>query len=191
MAGAMPSPTTADDLVLVGIVARPHGLQGEVAIDPHTDFADERFAPGAVLVAGRPNRLATLRPETLRVASCRVHQGRPLVRFEGRDTIEAAESLRGTTLWIREVERVPLEPGRFYHSELTGCRVETRSGAVVGDVVRIEETGGSAPLLVVAGRTGEVLVPLAEDICTAIEPAARRIVIEPPEGLLELNAGKS
>ncbi len=172
-----------EGLVLVGIVARTHGLKGEVAIEPQTDFAEERFAPGASLLVERGGRL-----EILRVATQRVHQGRPLVSFEGCGSIEAVEPLRGASLWIREGVRPALEAGRFYHSELEGCQVETTSGVVVGVVTRVETTGG-APLLVIAGSAGEVLVPLAEAICRAIEPAARRIVIDPPEGLLELNAG--
>ena len=177
------APVLAEGLVLVGIVARTHGLKGEVAIDPRTDFADERFAPGAELLVEREGRL-----ETLRVATERMHQGRPLVSFDGRASIEAVEPLRGASLWIREGTRRALEAGRFYHSELEGCRVETTRGAIVGVVARVEATGG-APLLVIEGSAGEVLVPLAEAICREIEPAARRIVIDPPDGLLELNAG--
>jgi len=111
------------------------------------------------------------------------------VTFDGVQSIEAAEALRGAALWIRERERAPLAPGRFYHSDLEGCQVETTAGAVVGHVARVDTSGGGVPLLVVEGPMGEVLVPLADAICRVIEPAARRIVIEPPEGLLELNAG--
>jgi len=180
--GVRSSPPVEDGLVLVGIVARPHGLKGEVAIEPRTDFAGERFAAGAALLVELGGRF-----ETLRVASERVHRGRPLVTFAGRATREAVEPLRGASLWIRAGERPPLEAGRFYHSELEGCRVETTCGTVVGEVVRVEATAG-VPLLVVKGSAREVLVPLAEAICRAIEPGARRIVIEPPDGLLELNA---
>jgi 16S rRNA processing protein RimM len=177
------APQVDDGLVLVGIVVRPHGLKGEVAIEPQTDFPDERFAPGAALLVDRGGRL-----ETLTIATERRHQGRPLVTFAGREGIDAVEPLRGARLWIRERERAALEPGRFYHSQLVGCRVETMDGAAVGHVVAVEATGG-VPLLVVQGSAGEVLVPLAEAICRRIEPEARRIVIEPPDGLLELNAG--
>jgi 16S rRNA processing protein RimM len=178
-----------EGLVLVGIVARPHGLRGQVIVNPETDFADERFAPGATVLALVEGRLAPLT-----VTSLRFHQGRPIVAFEGRTTIEAVERLAGEALWIREGERSPLEPGRFYHSDLVGCRVETRDGRIVGTVARVSDEGGG-PLLAVGAPDGEeVLVPLSEAICPVIDIAARRIVVEPPEGLLELNrasTGKS
>jgi 16S rRNA processing protein RimM len=170
-----------EGLVLVGIVARPHGLRGQVVVNSETDFADERFAPGATVLAVVDGRLAPLT-----VSSLRFHQGRPIVAFDGRTSIEAVERLAGAALWIREAERPPLEPGRFYHSDLVGCRVETTAGAAVGAVVRVADEGGG-PLLVIDAGGEEVLAPLSEAICRTIDVAARRIVIDPPEGLLELN----
>ena len=81
----------------------------------------------------------------------------------------------------------PLPDGMFYRHDLVGCRVETRTGEPVGMVQRRRgDDGGSR--LVVDADSGEVLVPLAADICTSIDVAGRQIVIEPPEGLLEVNA---
>jgi 16S rRNA processing protein RimM len=171
----------ADDLVLVGTVARAHGLRGEVAVHVETDFLDARFAPGATLLVERAGRLTALR-----VATMRMHQDRPLVRFEGVDTPEAAHALSAHALWVREADRPPLGEGRFYYTALIGCRVETTAGVLVGEVERLDPSAG-VPLLVVAAPGGEVLVPLADEICRVIDPDARRIVIEPPEGLLELN----
>jgi len=97
-----------------------------------------------------------------------------------------AETLGGATLWIRAASRAPLPDGHYYHDALIGCAVETVAGAAVGQVTRIDAFG-SAPLLVVTDGRHEVLIPLAEAICVRIDPAARRIVIDPPEGLLEAN----
>jgi 16S rRNA processing protein RimM len=80
-----------------------------------------------------------------------------------------------------------LPPGAFYHHDLVGCRVETTGGAPVGTVEAVEGAA-DASRLVVAGATGEILIPLATDICTTIDVRARRIVIDPPAGLLDLNA---
>lgn len=176
-----PDPTSDDGLVLVGIVARPHGLRGQVIVNPETDFADARFAPGATVLVAIDGRLAPLT-----VSSLRFHQGRPIVAFEGRPTIEAVEGLAGATLWIREAERPALDAGHFYHSDLIGCRVETLDGAAVGTVTRVADEGGG-PLLVIDAGGEEVLAPLNEAICRTIDVAAKRIVIDPPEGLLELN----
>jgi 16S rRNA processing protein RimM len=176
----------AEDLVLVGTIERPHGLHGEVVIHPLTDFPDQRFVEGAALLtapAGRqPDGTATLR-----IGSVRWHKGRPLVLFEGVDRVEAAEVLRGQGLWIAAADRPALEPGVFYETDLIGCRVETAAGEAVGTVRRVDGAPG-ASVLVIDGPNGEVLVPLAEEICRVIDPASRRVVIDPPAGLLELNA---
>ena len=91
---------------------------------PLTDFADDRFVPGAALttaVAGQAPDGTTV----LRIDDVRWLKDRPLVLFEGVDTIEAAEALRGQRLWIAASARPALEPGVFYETDLVGCRVET------------------------------------------------------------------
>ncbi len=174
------------ELVLVGRIAKPHGLRGEVAINPETDFPDERFAPGARLLLTRGERAEAETPEELQVATARFHNGRPLVRFEGFGSIEAVEPLAGASLWVRADSRSPLPAGQYYHDALIGCVVETVAGEAVGQVTRIDAFG-SAPLLVVTDGRHDVLIPLAEAICVRIDPAARRIVIDPPDGLLDVN----
>jgi 16S rRNA processing protein RimM len=180
-----------DDLVLVGTIERPHGLRGEVVVKPLTDFADERFVPGATLAMARTGQ--TPDPSTsLRIEDVRWLKDRPLVLFEGIETVEAAETLRGHGLWIAASARPALEPGLFYETDLVGCRVDTvdgpeTPGTTVGTVVRVEGAPG-ASVLVVETAQGEVLVPLADAICRVIDLGARRIVIDPPAGLLELNA---
>lgn len=175
----------AEDLVLVGTVERPHGLRGEVVVNPLTDFPEDRFVPGASLLAARAGRAPDGR--TLRIEDVRWHKGRPLVLFAAVETVEDAEALRGLGLFIAAAARPALEPGLFYETDLVGCRVETTDGRSVGEVLRVEGAPG-ASVLAIDGPDGEVLVPLAEDICRVIDPASRRIVIDPPAGLLELNA---
>lgn len=172
---------TWDDMVLVGRIARPHGLRGEVVINPETDFVGERFRVGAAL-----QTRGTEGEETLTVASVRIQGGRPVVGFEGFARVEDVERLMGQELRVSAEALQPLGPGRFYHHQLVGCRVETIGGESVGDVERVEGgVGGSR--LVVGGRRGEILVPLATEICVEIDVEARRIRINPPDGLLDLN----
>ncbi len=174
-----------DVLVLVGRIAKPHGLRGDVVVNPETDFAEERFAPGAQLLMRRQHpRAAT---ESVSVASVRFHNGRPIVRFEGLASIDQAEALTGASLWIEASSRPRLPEGRYYHDALIGCDVETLSGARVGRVTRIDAFGGASLLAVTDGRH-EMLIPLAEAICVRIDPVLRRIVIDPPEGLLDVNS---
>ncbi len=178
--------TAPEDLVLVGRIERPHGLRGEVAVQPLTDFGDERFVPGATLLTAAAGQTPDGSAD-LRIEEVRWHRERPLILFAGVESVEAAEALRGQGLWIAAAARRALEPGSFYETDLVGCRVETVSGQAVGTVARVEGSPG-ASVLVIDGPQGEVLVPLADEICRVIDPASRRIAIDPPAGLLELNA---
>jgi 16S rRNA processing protein RimM len=180
-----------DDLVLVGTIERPHGLRGEVVVNPLTDFGAERFVAGATLTTA-PGGQTPDGSASLRIQDVRWHKGRPLVRFDGIETVEAADALRGRGLWIAASARPPLDRGLFYETDLVGCRVDTvggpdAPGATVGTVQRVDGAPG-ASVLVIETPEGEVLVPLADEICRVIDPDARRIVIDPPAGLLELNA---
>ena len=172
---------TWDDLVLVGRIARPHGLNGQVIVTPDTDFVDDRFVVGATLWTR-----SAAGDEALVITSARIQNGRPVVGFEGFERIEDVERLAGQELRVPESELQPLEPGTFYQHQLTGCRVETTDGATVGEVARVEG-GAAGSVLAIDGRRGEILIPLAVDICVDIDVAGRRIRINPPDGLLELN----
>ena len=124
--------------------------------------------------------------QALRVTTMRVHRGRPIIGLEGFETMNEAETLAGLELRVPEDELEPLPSGMFYRHDLVGCRVETAGGSWVGDVAAVEGEMGTSPL-VVSAPGGEVLIPLAEAICVSIDTAARRIVVDPPDGLLELN----
>jgi 16S rRNA processing protein RimM len=168
-------------MVLVGRVARPHGIRGQVIVTPETDFVEERFRPGATLWT-RSDR----GEEALRINSTRVQNGRPVIGFEGFATIEEVGRLAGLDLRVPGDALQPLEEGVYYVHDLVGCVVETTAGERVGEVRRVDG-GAGASVLSVAGPRGEVLVPLAADICVEVDIIGRRIRISPPEGLLELN----
>jgi 16S rRNA processing protein RimM len=166
-------------MILVGRVARPHGIRGQVAVNPETDFVEERFAAGAtVWTHGGDERLI--------VSTMRVHNGRPIVGFEGFERIEDVERLAGVELRVPPESLAKLEDGTFYQFELVGCAVETTGGERVGEVARVDGGAGGS-LLAIDGPRGEILIPLAMDICVEIDVTAKRIRIDPPEGLLELN----
>ena len=173
-------PAQWDDLILVGTIARPHGLRGLVAVNPATDFPEERFTVAACFWTKSASGVSTLQIESVRFQS-----GRPIVGFAGHATVEQAQTLAGLELRIAEDALQPLTGAAYYHHQLVGCAVVTRDGIPVGTVVRVDGAGGS--LLVVKGDGGEVLIPMAEDICTVVDVTARRIEVSPPEGLLELN----
>ena len=170
-----------DQWVLVGRVARAHGNRGEVIVDPHTDFPERRFAPGELLHIGGAGHV-----ESFRVRSLRIHRGRPIIGLDGIDTIDAAEALAAAEIRIPPGDLMPLPGGTFYRHDLVGCTVETMAGVMVG-VVSAVEGGEEGSRLVVREGRAEVLVPLAAPICVKIDVGARRIVIDPPAGLLDLN----
>ena len=172
-----------DDAILIGVVARTHGNRGEVIVNAETDFPDERFRQGAQLMTRRKDGT----PATLEVATMRMHQGRPVILFTGVGSMNDAELLAGQELRIAEVagEAERLGEGEYYHRDLIGCAVVTESGESIGEVTAIEGDR-SATRLVVRSRRNEVLIPLADAICT-VDLKGKRITVRPPEGLLELN----
>jgi 16S rRNA processing protein RimM len=173
-----------DEMVLVGRIARAHGNRGQVIVDPATDFPDERFKVGSVLFVRRREA-----PDAVRVENVRFHRGRPIIGLAGIDTIDAAEALAGSELRVSVDALQPLPPGSFYHHDLVGCAVETSRGEQIGRVRAVEgDAAGSR--LVVENRNGDVLIPIVESICVEIDVAGRKVVVEPPEGLVDLNVTK-
>ena len=170
-----------DDMVLVGFIARTHGNKGQVICKSETDFPELRFREGAKLFA----RLDDGPIETLEVTSVRFQQGRPILGIAGFSTISDAERLAGAELRVSEDEQEALPEGTYYHHQLIGCEVVTRSGDELGRVTNVQGDG-HATRIVVTGRRAEVLIPLAQEICD-VDVAAKKIVVDPPEGLLEVN----
>jgi len=171
-----------NDFLLVGRVARAHGNRGQVIVNLDTDFPDARFAVGEVLHVGVGGRV-----EARRIESVRFHQGRPVIALEGVDNMDAAEALAGAELKMVAADLAPLPEGTFYHHDLVGCEVRDRSGHLVGRVIGVEGTMERSRLVVGTADGGEQLIPLVAEICVEVNPAARVIVVDPPEGLLDLN----
>jgi 16S rRNA processing protein RimM len=168
--------------LVVGRVGRPHGLRGEVTVEVRTDDPAQRFAAGSVLATNPAER------GPLTVSAARWHLGRLLVRFEGYEDRDAAEELRGTFLEIDSGELKPLDdPDEFYDHDLIGLDVVTIAGEQVGAVKDVLHHGQN--LLVVDGsgaRAGtEVLIPFVTPIVPEVDLLGRRLVIDPPPGLLD------
>jgi 16S rRNA processing protein RimM len=170
----------ADDTLVVGRVARAHGNRGHVIVNPETDFLEERFRVGQTLLVGAG--AATPR----RVVAVRFHQGRPIVGFEGVTTMTEAEQLAGAELRMPAEALGDLPAGTFYHHDLAGCEVTDRAGVALGVVTAVEGPMERSRL-VVQGRRGEIQIPLTDAFCVTVDPAARRIVVDLPDGLVELN----
>lgn len=169
-----------EDVVIARIV-KARGIRGEVACVLETDFP-ERFSS--------LEQVAVLMPDggrlRLRLEDHWFHNHRLILKFEGYDTMTAAQGLAGGRLVIAEAEVEPLAEGQYLERELVGSEVVTRDGIKVGLVTRVMRTGGT-DLLVLEGVDGrEHLIPFADEICTDVDLKARRITIDPPDGLLDL-----
>jgi 16S rRNA processing protein RimM len=169
-----------DDLILVGIVARTHGNKGHVIVNPHTDFAEDRFRIGARFQV----KLADGARQVVEVTAARIHQGRPVIGLEGIATIGEAERYQGAELRIDAREQHALPDGQYYHHQLVGCEVVAEDGTEIGRVTAVDGEMGQSRLIV-AGKGRRHEIPLAAEICT-VDLAAGRIVVRAPEGLLEL-----
>jgi 16S rRNA processing protein RimM len=175
--------TDWDDAILVGVIARTHGNRGEVIVNPETDFPEDRFYDGVQLrTRARDGSFGTLE-----VVTMRMHQGRPIILFKGIGSMDDAELLAGTELRIdaNDADAELLDDGEFFHRDLIGCAVVTEAGDAIGEVTAVEGDRGNARLVVRSTRN-EVLIPLADEICT-VDVANKRITVRPPAGLLELN----
>jgi 16S rRNA processing protein RimM len=171
-----------DDLIAIAFIARPQGLRGEVIADLLTDFPD-RFASLSTVYAVRAN--GEIR--RLRLERARRHGARIVLKFAGFEAMEEAEELRGALVSIERKQMVALPADTYYDFDLVDCEVTTRAGEHLGRVRRVERHGGGTPLLAVGDAEREYLIPFALPICVEIDPAGKRILVDPPEGLLEIN----
>lgn len=191
--------------VAVAHILRPRGNKGEVAAELLTDFPQRLTALQEAFVSDARGP----EPQRVQVQACWLsqnHPGQAVFHFAGFGSINDAEKLRGRDVLLPIEQRVTLPAGHYFVSDLIGCSVFECAGegspvasspcslatapALLGNVTDVQFTGegvSGTPLLAVHTRAGELLIPLAEDICTKIDPAARRIDVLLPEGLRELN----
>jgi 16S rRNA processing protein RimM len=171
------------DLV-VGRVVKAHGVTGEVTVEVRTDDPESRFAAGTALRARPPGD----GPErALVIDSVREHSGRLLMRLVGVTDRDAADALRGTVFVVDSGDLPPIEdPDEFYDHQLEGLRVVTTEGLLVGNVNEVLHTAAGELLSVISETGAEVLVPFVSAIVSSVSLDEQTIVIDPPEGLLEM-----
>jgi 16S rRNA processing protein RimM len=170
----------SDDVVVIARAVRTHGLKGQIVAELLTDFP-ERFEDldGLILVSPAGDRTLG------QLEDFWFQKNRVVLKLAGYDDVERAKELVGYDFAIPEAQRVPLEQDEFYDWELEGCTVKVGDKSI-GHVRSVMRTGG-AEILVIGDDAGkEQLIPLAESIVVKIDPAARTIIVDPPEGLLDL-----
>ncbi|MGB6876390.1 MAG: ribosome maturation factor RimM [Candidatus Acidiferrales bacterium] len=181
--------------VTLARILRPHGRRGEVAAEILTDFPERLTRLNSVLLwdGKNPPREAVIRKCWLSHS----RGGQAIFHFENSDSIADAEKLVGFEIQLPLADRVVLPAGSYYVTDLIGCEVFAGGGAVnpqkIGIVRDVQFSGENirgTPNLVVDAQTGELLIPLAAEICKRIDTTARRIEVVLPEGLLDLNSTK-
>lgn len=171
---------TAEDLVVVGHLARPHGLRGEMSVEVLTDFP-ERFVPGLALVASGPRGE---RRRDLVIATVRGGGDRLLLSFEGVASRSDAEALRGLDVAVPAGSEAPRPDGFVYHFDVEGCRAVDLSGRELGVVSGLSEVGGRS-LLALLTPAGERDVPFVAPIVVSVDVARKVVVLDAPPGLLD------
>ena len=184
--GVAPAPVW----VLVARLIRPHGRRGELVAEILTDFP-ERFHERTRLFLIPSERVGS-RPREVQLENFWFLRSRIVMKFQGVDSINDAEALRGFEVAIPAGERAPLEAGSVYVSELIGCRVMdlNRGETEVGEVADVDRESSSTELLVVRrrDRPEELLIPFVAEYLVRVDVANRLLEMRLPEGLLEINA---
>ncbi|HVB36035.1 MAG TPA: ribosome maturation factor RimM [Candidatus Acidoferrales bacterium] len=180
--------------VTLARILRARGRRGEVAAEILTDFPERMTQLNSAELWDGKNL-----PRRVAIRECWLHNGQAIFLFEGPHSISDAERFVGLEVQIPLSERVILAAGSYFVTDLIGCEVfqanvsgtsEKLGPEKLGDVRDVQSTGESVPgtpVLVVTTSRGELLIPLATEICTRIDTAARRIDVVLPEGLLDLN----
>ena len=168
------------ELVVIARAVKPRGLKGEIVAELLTDFP-ERFEDVDELVLVSPQGKRT----TKRLEDYWFQNDRVVLKIEGYDDVDAAKELVGLEFAVPESERVPLPADHYYDWELEGCTV-TAGDESIGQVKSVLRTGGAEILVVTDSDGKERMIPLVDSIVVEIDPERKTIVVDPPEGLLDL-----
>lgn len=176
-----PDDAGAEELIIIARAVRTRGLKGELVAELLTDFP-ERFESVTTLVGVSPGG----QHKELELEDYWFQNDRVILKFQGYDTVETANALVGFQVGVPESEQVQLASDEFYEWQLAGCSVENTHGVTVGKVREVMRTGGVELLVVDDGSQREHLIPMAGDIVVKVDIPGKKILIDPPEGLLEL-----
>ena len=170
----------SSELVVIARAVRPRGLKGEVIAELLTDFPD-RFEDVEELVLVSPHGERTIK----RLEDYWFQNDRVVLKLADYDDVETAKELVGFEFAVPESERVPLPADHYYDWELEGCTVMVGAESI-GTVKSVLKTGGTE-ILVVGDESGkERLIPFADSIVVKIDAEQKTIIVDPPEGLLDL-----
>ena len=170
----------ANELVIIARAIKPRGLKGEIVAELLTDFPD-RFEDLEELILVSPGGERT----TKRLEDYWFQNDRVILKVADFDDVETAKELVGYEFAVPESERVALSEDEYYDWELEGCTVKVGK-ETIGKVQSVIKTGGTEILQIADENGKEQLVPLVDSIVVEIDKAGKLIVVDPPEGLLDL-----
>jgi 16S rRNA processing protein RimM len=188
-------------LLVVGHIGKPHGIRGEVLVTVRTDEPEARFVAGAVFATQVPRdrRVSTgpaagqapgapyAVPDQLTLESLRWHQGRVIAQFSGVHDRNVADALRGVLLQVDSSEVAPPDdPDEFNDHQLVGLSVVSVDGEPLGEVARIDHAPSSDLIVLDRSGGGTALIPFVSQLVPAVDLAGGRVVVDLPEGLLDL-----
>ncbi len=168
--------------IQIGKVVKPHGVKGELSVEYYVE-SPLFFASLKEVLLGEEGSL-----EPFGLAHWREHQGRVLLTLKGLTDRNAADALRGTGVFVPEDQLPGLEEGEVYLRDLVGLRILLPDGRELGSLVEIQTPGGQEIWVVETPEGREVLFPANEEN-VELDLGARRAVIHPPPGLLEIYLG--
>ncbi|MFC1864529.1 ribosome maturation factor RimM [Chloroflexota bacterium] len=168
--------TSELEFITIGAILAPWSNEGKLKVEVTTDFP-QRFTPSSKVYINR---------QPLTISSTQWHKGKAIIKLNTIDSIEEAEKLQGQLVEIHSSQLHPLPEGQYYHFQLIGLEAWTTQGELLGNITKIL-SAPSNDNYVVSGPEGEILIPAIEDVIKSIDLNKGRLVIEPIEGLLNLN----
>lgn len=204
----MTVPESSADWVWLARIRRPQGRKGEVFAELLTDFPDKFAqrrqlwllpsdksvgAPGPSHLGTRDTQSSDPQIRPVQLTNHWLHKGGVVLHFAGVDSISTAEALKGLIVAIPRARRTALPEDEAYISDLAGCTlvdVARRDPVPIGTIEDVDRSAGAAPLLVVRGPRGEILVPFAKSYLRRIDLESKRVEMALPEGLVDLNSSR-
>ena len=174
-------PDAQPSFIAIARIARTRGNRGEVLADLYTDFPDRFNALEEVWLEfadGRQVRAA--------IENAWGYKGRIVLKFAGVDDISSAEAYAGCWVKIPAEQAMKLPEGTYFDHDLVGCSVQDTHGTSLGVVKEVLRIAGNSQL-VVRGSDREYLIPAVDSICIRISVKEKQILIDPPEGLMDLS----
>ncbi|MFD0711246.1 ribosome maturation factor RimM [Paenibacillus sp. GCM10027626] len=165
----------------VGKLVNTHGIRGEVKVVSSTDFPEERFAAGSVLILTDPESRQSLEVE---VQSARMHKNMFIVKLKGYDNINDVEKYKGWTMQIAKDELGELDEGEYYYYEIIDCKVVTEDGEELGVITEILSPGANDVWVVKQPGGKQLLLPVIDEVVLNVNVADKLITVRLMEGLI-------